>query len=52
MALSMLEGGLRPLSQHAMRFYDHIAYHDFEGLALGADEKTRLVADLGPATRR
>src|SRR3546814_20914752 len=24
-----------------------IAYHDYEGLALNADEKPRLVADLG-----
>jgi ribulose-5-phosphate 4-epimerase/fuculose-1-phosphate aldolase len=48
MALSMLACGLRPVSQHAMRFYDRIAYHDFEGLALDVDEKTRLVADLGP----
>ena len=47
MAVAMLAGGLRPVSQHAMRFYDRIAYHDFEGLALDADEKTRLVADLG-----
>jgi ribulose-5-phosphate 4-epimerase/fuculose-1-phosphate aldolase len=47
MAIAMLAGGLRPVSQHAMRFYDRIAYHDFEGLALDAEEKTRLVADLG-----
>ncbi len=47
MAISMMEGGLRPVSQHAMRFYNRIAYHDFEGLALDSDEKTRLVADLG-----
>jgi ribulose-5-phosphate 4-epimerase/fuculose-1-phosphate aldolase len=51
MALSMLACGLRPISQHAMRFYDRIAYHDFEGLALDADEKTRLVADLGPSNK-
>jgi ribulose-5-phosphate 4-epimerase/fuculose-1-phosphate aldolase len=51
MALSMLACGLLPVSQHAMRFYNRIAYHDFEGLALDADEKTRLVADLGPAMK-
>ncbi len=51
MALAMLEGGLRPVSQHAMRFYNRIAYHDYEGLALDADEKTRLVADLGPTNK-
>ena len=47
MAISMLEGGLQPLSQHAMRFHDRIAYHDYEGIVLDADEKARLVSDLG-----
>jgi ribulose-5-phosphate 4-epimerase/fuculose-1-phosphate aldolase len=51
MAISMLPGGLRPVSQHAMRFYNRIAYHDFEGLALDGGEKTRLVADLGPGNK-
>jgi ribulose-5-phosphate 4-epimerase/fuculose-1-phosphate aldolase len=48
MALSMLKDGLQPLSQHAMRFYGRIGYHGYEGIALDEDEKTRLVADLGP----
>lgn len=47
MALSMLEEGLLPLNQHAMRFYGRISYHDFEGIALAPDEKERFVADLG-----
>lgn len=47
MALSMLEQGLLPLSQHAMRFHNRIAYHDYEGIVLDAREKERLVADLG-----
>jgi ribulose-5-phosphate 4-epimerase/fuculose-1-phosphate aldolase len=47
MAISMVAGGLQPVSQHAMRFYNRLAYHDFEGLALDSDEKGRLVADLG-----
>jgi len=36
-----------PVSQHAMRFHNRIAYHDYEGLALDLDEQARLVRDLG-----
>jgi ribulose-5-phosphate 4-epimerase/fuculose-1-phosphate aldolase len=46
-ALSMLECGLLPLSQHAMLFYQKVGYHDSEGLALELDERARLVRDLG-----
>ena len=46
-AVSAQEQGLLPISQHAMRFHDNIAYHDYEGLALELDEQKRLVADLG-----
>jgi ribulose-5-phosphate 4-epimerase/fuculose-1-phosphate aldolase len=46
-AISMLKDGLQPLSQHAQLFYDRIAYHDYEGLALDLDERQRLVKDLG-----
>jgi ribulose-5-phosphate 4-epimerase/fuculose-1-phosphate aldolase len=46
-AVSMLECGLLPLSQHAMLFHDKVGYHDSEGLALEMDERTRLVRDLG-----
>ena len=47
MAVSMLECGLLPLSQHAQLLYGRVAYHDYEGLALDLDERKRLVADLG-----
>jgi ribulose-5-phosphate 4-epimerase/fuculose-1-phosphate aldolase len=47
MALSMLECGLLPLSQHAMLFHEKVGYHDSEGLALELDERARLVRDLG-----
>ena len=46
-AVSAQEQGLLPLSQHAMRFTNNIAYHDYEGLALDLDEQARLVRDLG-----
>ena len=39
--------GLLPLSQHGMRFYGRVAYHDFEGVALDLDEQARLAEDLG-----
>lgn len=47
-AVSAQQEGLLPLSQHAMRFYQRIGYHDYEGIALDLDEQQRLVRDLGP----
>lgn len=46
-AVSALECGLLPLNQGAMRFYGHVGYHDFEGIARDLDERERLVRDLG-----
>lgn len=40
--------GLLNITQHAMRFHNRLGYHDYEGIALEASEKTRLVRDLGP----
>ncbi len=47
-AVSALDCGLLPLNQAAMRFYNRIGYHDFEGIAQDVDERERIVADLGP----
>ena len=47
MAVSMMDCGLLPLSQHAMLFEGRVAYHDSEGLALDLNERARLVLDLG-----
>ncbi len=47
MAISMLECGLLPLSQHAQIFFEKVSYHDYEGLALDTDECERIRADLG-----
>lgn len=47
MALSMLKDGLLPLTQHALRFYKRIGYHDYEGVALSKGERERLVSALG-----
>ena len=46
-AVSAMEEGLLPLSQTAMRFHGHLAYHDYEGPAFNRGEKGRLVAHLG-----
>lgn len=46
MALSMLEGGLLPLTQTAMFFQRQLAFHDYEGIALNLAERERLVRDL------
>jgi ribulose-5-phosphate 4-epimerase/fuculose-1-phosphate aldolase len=46
-AVSAQDEGLQPLSQHAMFALGSLGYHDYEGVALGEDEKPRLVRDLG-----
>src|SRR5205814_5916482 len=46
-AVSAMEEGLLPLSQTAMRFHGHVAYHDYEGPAFNRGEKQRLVEHLG-----
>jgi ribulose-5-phosphate 4-epimerase/fuculose-1-phosphate aldolase len=46
-ALAMLPGGLQPTSQWAMRLFGRLGWHAYEGLALGAQEQARLVANLG-----
>jgi ribulose-5-phosphate 4-epimerase/fuculose-1-phosphate aldolase len=46
-AVSALADGLMPLSQTAMRFSGHLAYHEYEGPAFNRGERERLIADLG-----
>jgi ribulose-5-phosphate 4-epimerase/fuculose-1-phosphate aldolase len=46
-AVSSQKEGLLPLSQHSLICLPHLAYHDYEGIALNLDERERLVADLG-----
>lgn len=45
-AVSAQTQGLLPLSQHALRFYEQIACHGYEGLALTPNEQTRLIDAL------
>ncbi|MDQ1637881.1 MAG: hypothetical protein QOF62_1220 [Pyrinomonadaceae bacterium] len=46
-AVSAQADGLLPISQQALFALSSLAYHDYEGLALNEDEKSRLVSDLG-----
>ena len=47
MAVAALDGGLLPVNQISMQFYERLAYHDYEGIALDLDERKRLTASLG-----
>jgi ribulose-5-phosphate 4-epimerase/fuculose-1-phosphate aldolase len=49
-AVAAQKEGLLPLSQHALIVTPHLAYHDYEGIALNLDERERLVADIGDKT--
>jgi ribulose-5-phosphate 4-epimerase/fuculose-1-phosphate aldolase len=46
-AVSAQRGGVLPLSQQSTFVLASLAYHAYEGVALNADEKPRLVRDLG-----
>jgi ribulose-5-phosphate 4-epimerase/fuculose-1-phosphate aldolase len=49
-AVSVQKNGLLPISQQSLFSLGSLAYHEYEGLALNEDEKSRLVADLGNRT--
>ena len=46
-AVSAQKEGLLPISQHALRFYQDMGYHPYQGLALSAQEQTSLITNLG-----
>ena len=46
-AVSAQRCGVLPISQQSTFVLASLAYHDYEGVALNADEKPRLQADLG-----
>ncbi len=48
MAISAHPKGLLPITQSAMRFYDRLGYHDYEGVSDDGDERARIARDLGP----
>ena len=47
-AVACLKEGLQLLTQDAAAFVDRVAYHDWEGVSDGYDEKSRIAAALGP----
>jgi len=48
MAVASLRHGLLPMTQTALRF-ERVAYHDYEGVVLEHEERSRLAANLGEA---
>jgi ribulose-5-phosphate 4-epimerase/fuculose-1-phosphate aldolase len=46
-ALSCQPEGLLMLSQYAVKFFDRVGYHDYEGLTDGMDERSRILQHLG-----
>ena len=46
-AVSAQRGGVLPISQQSIFVLGSLGYHDYEGVALRADEKPRLVRALG-----
>ena len=46
-AVAAQSHGLLPLNQMSLEFYNRVAYHDYEGIALSSGERVRLIADLG-----
>lgn len=47
--VSAQKAGILPISQQSTFVLASLAYHDYEGVALRAEEKARLQADLGQA---
>jgi len=48
-AVSAQKAGILPISQQSTFVLASLAYHAYEGVALRAEEKVRLQADLGTA---
>jgi len=46
-AISGLKSGLRMVSQSAIRFYNRVGYHAYEGITEDFDERARINANLG-----
>jgi len=50
-AVSAMKCGLLPISQHAMMVQQQVVYHDYEGIALEMDERSRMACDLGKKSK-
>jgi ribulose-5-phosphate 4-epimerase/fuculose-1-phosphate aldolase len=47
LAVACTEGGLAQNNFYSAQLYELVAYHDFEGITIHADEAPRLLASLG-----
>jgi ribulose-5-phosphate 4-epimerase/fuculose-1-phosphate aldolase len=47
MAIAGLKSGLRMVSQQAIRFYNRVGYHPYEGITEDFEERARINAALG-----
>ncbi|MCP5282587.1 MAG: class II aldolase/adducin family protein [Rhodoferax sp.] len=47
MAVACLQGGLQANNFYSAQMQDRVAYHDFEGITIHADEGPRLLASIG-----
>jgi ribulose-5-phosphate 4-epimerase/fuculose-1-phosphate aldolase len=50
-SVSAMKCGLLPISQHAQRVREQATYHDYEGIALEMDERTRMSKNLGKTSK-
>ena len=50
-AVSAQKSGLLPISQHSLRTYGMLTYHDYEGIALDMDEHILTMNDAAAALR-
>jgi ribulose-5-phosphate 4-epimerase/fuculose-1-phosphate aldolase len=48
-AVAMKQGGLSHDSFYGAQLFGRVAYHDFEGITLYEDERSRMIASLGDA---
>ena len=46
-AVACLQGGLQQTNFYTAQLHDMVAYHDFEGITIHADEGPRLLASMG-----
>jgi ribulose-5-phosphate 4-epimerase/fuculose-1-phosphate aldolase len=46
-AVACTQGGLRQNNFYSAQLHDLVAYHDFEGITIHADEAPRLLANIG-----
>ncbi|HYF20096.1 MAG TPA: class II aldolase/adducin family protein [Ramlibacter sp.] len=47
LAVACTEGGLAQNNFYSAQLHDQVAYHDFEGITIHADEAPRLLASMG-----